>query len=50
MERRAEELGIEYGYLMISSLLFMNGSHASSDIEQLKNMLTVLEYVCNRCI
>ena len=27
VERRAEGLGIEYGYLMISSLLFMNGSH-----------------------
>ena len=47
VELRAEGLGIKYGHLMISSLLFMHDiTIASSDIDQLKNMLTVL-YVTN---
>ena len=34
---------------MISSLLFMDDiAITSSDIDQLKNMLIVLEYVCNK--
>ena len=34
---------------MISSLLFMDAiTITSSDTDQLKNMLTVLEYVCNK--
>ena len=49
VELRAEGLGIKYEHLMISSLLFMDDiTLASSDIDQLKNMLTVLEYVCNK--
>ena len=49
MELRAEGLGIKYGHLMISSLSFMDDiTITSSDINQLKNMLTVLEYVCNK--
>ena len=49
VELRAEGFGIKYGYLMISSLLFMDDiTIISSDIDQLKNMLTVLEYVCNK--
>ena len=49
MELRAEGFGIKYGYLMISSLLFMDDiTIISSDIDQLKNMLTVLEYVCDK--
>ena len=49
VELRAEGLGIKYGHLMISSLLFMDDiAITSSDIDQLKNMLIVLEYVCNK--
>ena len=49
VELRAEGLGIKYEHLMISSLLFMDDiTITSSDIDQLKNMLTVLEYVCNK--
>ena len=49
VELRAEGRGIKYGYLMISSLLFMDDiTITSSDIDQLKNMLTVLEYACNK--
>ena len=49
VELRAEGLGIKYGHLMISSLSFMDDiTITSSDINQLKNMLTVLEYVCNK--
>ena len=49
VELRAERLGIKYGHLMISSLLFMDDiTITSSDIDQLKNMLIVLEYVCNK--
>ena len=49
VELRAERLGIKYGHLMISSLLFMDDiTITSPDINQLKNMLTVLEYVCNK--
>ena len=49
VELRVEGLGINYGHLMISSLLFMDDiTITSSDIGQLKNMLTVLEYVCNK--
>ena len=49
MELRAERLGIKYGHPRISSLLFMDAiTITSSDIDQLKNMLTVLEYVCNK--
>ena len=34
---------------MISSLLFMDDiTITRSDIDQLKNMLSVLEYVCNK--
>ena len=34
---------------MIPSLLFMDDiTITSSDIDQLKNMLTTLEYVCNK--
>ena len=49
VERRAEGLGIKYGHLMISSLLFMDDITITSlDIDQLKKMLTVLEYACNK--
>ena len=49
VELRAEGLGIKFGHLMISSVLFMNDiTITSSDIDQLKNMLTTLEYVCNK--
>ena len=49
VELRAEELGIKYGHLLVSSLLFMDDiTMTSSDIDQLKNMLTVLKYVCNK--
>ena len=49
VELRAEELGIKYGHLMISSLLFMDDiTITNADIDQLKNVLTVLEYVCNK--
>ena len=49
VELRAERLVIKYGHRMISSLLFMdNITITSPDINQLKNMLTVLEYVCNK--
>ena len=49
VELRVGGLGINYGHLMISSLLFMDDiTITSSDIGQLKNMLTVLEYVCNK--
>ena len=49
VELRAEGLGIKYGHLMISSLLFMDDiAITSSDIDQLKKMLTLLEYVCNK--
>ena len=49
MELTAEGLGIKYVHLMISSLLFMDDiTITSSDIDQLKKMLTVLEYVCNK--
>ena len=49
VELRAEGLGIKYEHLMISSLLFMDDiTITSSDIDQLKNMLTLLEYVCNK--
>ena len=45
----AEGLGIKYGHLMISSQLFMDDiTITSSDIGQLKNMLAILEYVCNK--
>ena len=47
VELRVE--GLVSGYLIISSLLFMDDiTITSSDIDQLKNMLTVLEYVCNK--
>ena len=49
VEGRAEKLGIEYRHLIISSLLFMHAiTITSPDIDQLKNRLTVLEYVCNK--
>ena len=49
VELRVEGLDINYGHLMTSSLLFMDDiTITSSDIGQLKNMLTVLEYVCNK--
>ena len=49
VELRAEGLCIKYGHLTILSLLFMDDiTITSSDIDQLKNMLTVLEYVCNK--
>ena len=49
MELTAEGLGIKYVHLMISSLLFMDDiTITSSNIDQLKNMLAVLEYVCNK--
>ena len=49
VELRTEGLGIKYGHLMISSLLFMDDiTITSSDIDQLKNMLTVLKYVYNK--
>ena len=49
VELRAEGLGIKYGHLIILSLLFMDDiTITSSDTDQLKNMLTVLEYVCNK--
>ena len=48
VELRVEGLDINYGHLMTSSLLFMDDiTITSSGIGQLKNMLTVLEYVCN---
>ena len=49
VELRAEGLGIKFGHVMILSLLFMDGiTITSSDIDQLKNMLAVLEYVRNK--
>ena len=49
VELRAERLVIKYGHRMISSLLFMDDiTITSPDINQLKNILTVLEYVCNK--
>ena len=49
VEPRAEGLDIKFGHLMILSLLFMDGiTIIRSDIDQLKNMLAVLEYVCNK--
>ena len=49
IELRAEGLDIKYGHLMILSLLFMDDiTVTTSDIYQLKNMLTVLENVCNK--
>ena len=46
VELRAEGLGIKYGHLMISLLLFMDGiTIASLGIDQLKNMVTVLVYI-----
>ena len=49
IELRPEGLDIKYGHLMILSLLFMDDiTVTTSDIYQLKNMLTVLENVCNK--
>ena len=46
VELRAEGLGIKHGHLMISSLLFMvDITITSSDIDQVENLVTVLEYV-----
>ena len=48
-ELRAEGLGIKYRHLMISSLLLMDeNAITTSDIDHLKNVLTVLEYVCTK--
>ena len=49
VELRAKGFGIKYGHLMISLLLFIDEITITiSDRDQLKNMLTVLEYVCNK--
>ena len=44
-----EELGIKYGYLILSSVLSTDDiSIVSPDIQQLKKMLTIPEFVCNK--
>ena len=48
VELRAEGLGIRYRHLMILSLLFLDDITITSlDMDQLKNMLSVLGYVHN---